>query len=84
MIYILCIFISPVALLLVGKPFQALFNLLFWLTALVLLITIFLFWPFGIGAWAIGVVHAILVVNNHRAEKRNRALIDAMKSGRSS
>ncbi len=32
-------------------------------------------------AWAIGVAHAILAVNSHKADKRNRALIDAIKSG---
>ena len=83
MIYLLAIFISPLALFVIGKPFQGIINLLFYLAALVLLVTIVLFIPFGIGAWAIGVAHAVLAVNSHKADKRNRALIDALKGGKS-
>jgi predicted membrane protein len=81
MIYLACIFISPLALLLVGKPFQAIINAVFYIAALVLLITIVLFIPFGIGAWGIGVLHAILAVNSHKADKRNEKVIDAMRKG---
>jgi hypothetical protein len=79
MIYLACIFISPLALLLIGKPFQAIISLFFWLAAVILLITVFLFVPFGFGAWAIGALHAILAVNNHRNEKRTREMVEAMR-----
>lgn len=53
MLYLLAIILPPVAVLLTGRPFQALLNVL--LTLLV---------------WIPGVVHAILVVNEYKADKR--------------
>ena len=53
MLYLLAIFLPPVAVLLVGKPFQAFLNLLL----------CFLF-------WVPAVIHAVLVVNDHKANKR--------------
>ena len=53
MLYLLAIFLPPVAVLLVGKPFQAFINLL--LCFLV---------------WIPAVIHAVLVVNEHKANKR--------------
>ncbi|MEK3954011.1 MULTISPECIES: YqaE/Pmp3 family membrane protein [Psychrobacillus] len=53
MLYLLAIFLPPVAVLLVGKPFQAFINFL-----LCFLI------------WIPAVIHAILVVNEHKANKR--------------
>lgn len=82
MIYLVCIFFSPLALLLIGKPFQFVVNLILWLLAVIATLTIFGFIPFGVGFWGVGALHAVLTVNNHRAERRNRALIDAMKGGR--
>jgi len=82
MIYLVCIFFSPLALLLIGKPFQFAFNLVLWLLAVIFSLTIVGFIPFGVGFWGVAVLHAVLAVNNHRAEKRNRALIDAMKGSR--
>lgn len=81
MIYLACIFVSPLALLLVGKPFQAIINAIFYIAAWVFLITIVLFVPFGIAAWGIAVLHAILAVNSHKADKRNQKVIDAMRKG---
>jgi uncharacterized membrane protein YqaE (UPF0057 family) len=53
MLYIVAIFLPPVAVLMVGRPIQAVLNcflcLLFWLP---------------------GIIHAILVVNEHKADKR--------------
>lgn len=83
MIYLVCLFASPLALLLIGKPFQFVINLILWLLAVVFAITIVGFIPFGVGFWGVGVLHAVLAVNNHRAEKRNQALINAMKGSRS-
>lgn len=62
MLYLLAILLPPLAVLLTGKPVQALLNLV---------LTAFL--------WVPGVVHAILVVNGHHADRRNRALIEALR-----
>ena len=53
MMYLLAIFLPPVAVLFVGKPFQAVIN--FFLTLLL---------------WVPGMIHAILVVNEAKADKR--------------
>lgn len=53
MLYLLAILLPPVAVLAVGKPFQALINV-----GLTLLL------------WIPGVIHALLVVNNHYADVR--------------
>ncbi len=78
MLYLLAIFCSPLALLLIGKWFQAILNLLLYATALVFAITI-VFFHIGFVAWIIAVVHAVLVINDHRADRRNRELIEAMR-----
>ncbi len=59
--YLLAIILPPVAVLLKGKPGQAVLNLLLTLCF-----------------WVPGVIHAILVVNNAHADKRNKQLIKAM------
>jgi hypothetical protein len=78
MLYLLAIFCAPLALLLVGKWFQAIFSLVLYVAAWVLAVTIILF-KLGFVAWIIGVVHAVLVINNHRAERRSQAVIAAMR-----
>lgn len=67
MLYLLAIFCAPLALLFVGKWFQAILNFVLYATAFVLAITIILF-KLGVVAWLVGVVHAVLVINNHRAD----------------
>lgn len=79
MLYLVAIFCSPLALLLIGKVFQAIFNLVIYLAAIVLSLTIIFWWPGGVVVWAAGVAHAVLAINNHRAEKRNRALLESMR-----
>lgn len=61
MIYLVAIIFPPLAVLLIGKPIQALLNLV---------LTLLLYLP--------GLIHAILVINAHKADKRNDALIRAM------
>lgn len=61
MLYLLAILLPPVAVLLTGKPFQALLNVI---------LCVFL--------WVPGVIHAILVVNAHLADQRNKELIKAL------
>jgi uncharacterized membrane protein YqaE (UPF0057 family) len=60
--YLLCLILPPVAVLMKGKPIQALLNLV---------LTICL--------WIPGVIHAFMVVNAARADKRNDKLIKAMQ-----
>jgi hypothetical protein len=78
MLYLLAIFCAPLALLFVGKWFQAILNVVLYATAFVFAITIILF-KLGFVAWLVGVVHAVLVINNHRADQRSRAIIEAMR-----
>ena len=73
MIYLLAIFLPPVALLVYGKIFQAILNLLVWLLAIISL-------PFAILPvittglsliiWGIAVLHAILAVNSAKQDAR--------------
>jgi hypothetical protein len=77
MIYLAAIFISPLALLLVGKWFQAILNLVLYIAAWLLVITFFFAW-IGAVCWAVGVVHAVLVINSHKAEKRHQEMLTAM------
>ncbi len=62
MLYLLAIVFPPLAVLLVGRPVQALLNCL-----LCLLL------------WVPGVIHAMVVVADAKAEKRNRRLVTAVK-----
>lgn len=62
--YLLAIILPPLAVLLCGKPGQALLNLILCL--------------FG---WIPGIIHAIIVVNSHKADKRNDKLIEAIQQG---
>lgn len=63
--YLLAVILPPLAVLLCGKPGQALLNLI---------LTII--------GWLPGVIHAILVVNSHKADKRNKELIEAIQQNR--
>ncbi len=62
MIYLVAVIFPPLAVLLVGKPVQAILNLV---------LTILFYFP--------GLIHAILVINAHNADKRNDKLIKAME-----
>lgn len=53
MMYLLAILLPPVAVLVAGRPMQALINLI---------LTLLFFIP--------GAIHAVLVVNEHKADKR--------------
>jgi hypothetical protein len=73
MSYLLAILVPPLALLLQGRPFQAIFNGLLWLGGL-----LFILLPFvaGQAAWLIAVIWAVAVVYNRRQDTRDRRLID--------
>ncbi len=61
--YVLAILLPPVAVLLKGKPGQAVLNLILTLCF-----------------WVPGVIHALVVVNNAHADKRNKQLIKAVNN----
>jgi uncharacterized membrane protein YqaE (UPF0057 family) len=62
MLYIVAILLPPLAVLLAGKPFQALLNLL---------LTLLLYVP--------GLIHALIVVSNHYADRRVDRLAREMR-----
>jgi uncharacterized membrane protein YqaE (UPF0057 family) len=62
MLYLLAIVFPPLAVLLVGKPFQAMLNVV---------LCVFL--------WIPGIVHAFMVVNESKNNKRHKELIRTLK-----
>ncbi|MED5016394.1 YqaE/Pmp3 family membrane protein [Paenibacillus chibensis] len=60
--YLLALILPPIAVLLCGKPIQALLNLV--------LCCLFVI-P--------GIIHALMVVSSHKADKRNNKLIEAIE-----
>jgi hypothetical protein len=73
MLYPVALLVPPLAILLAGRPFQAVFNALLWVLGLALLVLPFV--P-GLLTWAIAVVWAVLVVRGRRAEARDRRLVE--------
>lgn len=63
MLYLLAILLPPLAVLLCGKPFQALLVSL----------------PLTLLLWLPGVIHAWMVVSNHYADHRQARLIREMR-----
>jgi uncharacterized membrane protein YqaE (UPF0057 family) len=85
MIYLLAILLPPLALLIYGKIFQAIFNLLLCLLAFVSFI--FAILPFitltlFLVIWGIAVLHAVLAVNSAKQDARAREVADAMRGRR--
>ncbi len=73
MSYLIAILVPPLAILLQGRPIQAVFNGLLWLGGLIFILLPFLV---GQGAWLLAVIWAIAVVYNRRSEARDRRLVD--------
>ena len=63
--YFLAVVIPPLAVLLAGKPFQFLLNII---------LTLFF--------WVPGMIHAIMVVNEYKADQRNRELVKAVSESK--
>ncbi|MGG5810669.1 hypothetical protein [Falsiroseomonas sp. CW058] len=77
MSYILAVIVPPLAILLQGRPFQAVFNAVLWIGGL-----LFILLPFvaGQAAWLVAVIWAVAVVYNRRQEARDRRLVqDALR-----
>ena len=83
MIYLVAIFLPPLALLLYGKIFQAIFNFIICVLAIVLGILFIVLpgAPFVI-LWGIAVLHALLAVNSAKQDARAREVADAMRGRR--
>jgi uncharacterized membrane protein len=83
MIYLVAIFLPPLALLFYGKIFQAIFNFLICVLAIVLgLIFIVLPGAPFVILWGIAVLHAVLAVNSAKQDARAREVADAMRGRR--
>lgn len=73
--YLLAILLPPIAVLICGKPFQAVINLLFCLLAIV---SLFIF-PLCFPLLALCIIHALFIAHNYYADERNKELIAAMR-----
>jgi uncharacterized membrane protein YqaE (UPF0057 family) len=67
MLYVLAVLLPPLAMLLCGKPFMALFSFILQVSAI---------------GWLPAAIWALFVVNNHYAERRTNKLIKAMERSR--
>ena len=66
MLYLVAVILPPLAVLLAGKPFQAILNLV------LLFVTVY------VGA----LIHALFVVHNHYADKRQDRMLRELNRGR--
>ncbi len=73
MMYLLAFVLPPLAILMSGRPFQAVFNGLLWALGLVLMLL-----PFVPGLPILGIVvlWALLVVHDRKQAARDRRLVD--------
>ena len=72
MIYILAVFLPPLALLLNGQPLSALLNLIILVPCLI----------FGLVFWVLLLVpsaHALIAVHMKREERKHREIVDAIE-----
>ena len=61
MLYLVAVLCPPLAVLLCGKPVQAVLSVF---------LSLLFYFP--------GMIHALVVVADHKAEQRNRALLQAL------
>lgn len=76
--YLLAVFVPPLAVLLCGKPIQAVINAILFVAGIPLSVA-----GIGIGMILAAIVHAILVVNARLADNRNKQLIRAVERSKS-
>jgi hypothetical protein len=72
MIYILAVFLPPLALLLNGQPFAAIFNL-------ALIIPCMMFGLLFHVLWLVPSLHAVVAIHLRREERRHREIVDAIE-----
>ncbi|MFT5485126.1 MAG: hypothetical protein ACI9JL_001527 [Paracoccaceae bacterium] len=79
MLYLVAIIVPPLAILLCGKPFQAIFNLLLLIFGLLVFIGTF---GFGSGItfviWIACIAHGMFTVHGRNQAARDRALVDTI------
>ncbi|MBS0471690.1 MAG: hypothetical protein JSR60_11510 [Proteobacteria bacterium] len=80
MTYFIAIFCSPLALLLVGRPFSALFNLILYVLSIACWATI-VFFHAGIVLWGLAFLHAVLAINASHEDRRARWIAASMRRG---
>ena len=71
--YLLALVVPPLAILLSGRPFQAVFNALLWVLGVVLTVL-----PFLVGLPLVGLaaLWALMVVHGRKQNARDRRLVD--------
>jgi hypothetical protein len=72
MIYILAVFLPPLALLLNGQPFSALLNLVILVPCIV----------FGLLFWIlffIPSIHAVIAISMKREDRKHREMVEAIE-----
>ena len=72
MIYILAVLLPPLALLLNGQPFSAIFNL-------VLIVPCFVFGLIFHVLLIVPSLHAVIAIHMKREERRHREIVDAIE-----
>jgi hypothetical protein len=77
MLYLLALMMPPLALLLSGKIFQFIISAIICIVAILLALTLF---GLVVGAplWLLAVIHAVVVVAGHKADKRTDRVVKAM------
>jgi hypothetical protein len=72
MIYILAIFVPPLALLLNGQPFSAVLNLA------MIVPCIILGFAFPV-LWIVPSAHAVIAISMRREDRKHREIVDAIE-----
>jgi hypothetical protein len=72
--YLIAIILPPVAILLCGKPVQFILNLILWMFCVILC-----FFVFGFFIIWVPILHALLVVHSHLADKRTDRIIKTIQ-----
>lgn len=75
--YLIALLVPPLAILFCGKPFQALLNLPLWVVGIALL-----FVGIGLLIVPLAILHALMVVHSHLADRRSQRLVAAVQSRR--
>lgn len=76
MLYLIAFFVSPLALVLAGKPIQGILNSFVYILAFFGLL---LFVVPGVILWAIGVTHAVLVIHGKHTARRHSEMLAAVE-----
>ena len=76
MMYLLAIILPPVALLMTGKIFQAIFNLVLIVVAIIIFVVTVGFGSFlSFPLYIISIIHAVFVVHGDRTDQKIEAAV---------